>query len=204
MRVLYSRVSTTDQNPSRQLQEKGFDYVFTDYCSGAIPLFQRPKGQQIRKLINEGKLTELHISSIDRLGRNTLDVLSVWEEMTSKGIIIICKNPSISNITEDGKVDKFSELLMSILSMMSQFERNLIKERQMEGIRLRQAKGLYMGRKINSGYTPEKFMSREKNKKILDYINKGYPYAEISKIIPCSTTTIVKVKKTSELVLNEV
>ena len=204
MRVLYSRVSTIDQNPDRQLQDNGFDYVLTDYCSGLIPLFERPKGKQLQKLLNEGKLSELHIHSIDRLGRNTLDVLSVWEELTSKGVIIVCKNPSIRNISEDGKVDKFSELLMSILSMMSQFERGLIRERQLEGIKIRKAKGLYSGRRIGSTDTPERFLKREKNKRILEYINKGYPYAEISKIIPCSSTTIVKVKKTAELVLNEV
>lgn len=203
MRVLYSRVSSIDQNPVRQLQDKNFDYVFTDYCSGSIPLFERPKGQQIKKLLDEGKLTELHIHSIDRLGRNTLDVLTVWEELTTKGIVIVCKNPSIRNISEDGKVDKFSELLMSILSMMSSFERGLIRERQMEGIRIRKEKQLYTGRRVGTVDSPERLLKKEKSKKILDYLSKGtYSYTEISKILGCSPTTIVKVKKVSQMVLN--
>lgn len=202
MIVLYSRVSCIDQNPSRQLQDKNYDYIFTDYCSGSIPLFDRPKGQQIKKLLDEGKLTELHIHSIDRLGRNTLDVLSVWEELTSKGIIIVCKNPSIRNISEDGKVDKFSELLMSILSMMSSFERGLIRERQMEGIRIRKEKGLYCGRRVGTTESPDRLLKKEKSKKILDYLSKGtYSYHEISKILGVSSTTITKVKKVSEMVL---
>lgn len=203
MRVLYSRVSGESQNPSRQLQDKNYDYIFTDYCSGSIPLFERPKGSQVKKLIEQGLLKELYIHSIDRLGRNTLDVLSVWEELTSKGILIECKNPLIRNIDENGKVDKFSELLMSILSTMSSFERGLIRERQMEGIRIRKEKGLYTGRRVQTKDSIEHMLSKDRSKRILDYLSKGtYSYHEISKIVGCSPTTIVKVKKVSQMVSN--
>jgi DNA invertase Pin-like site-specific DNA recombinase len=195
MRVKYIRCSSASQNPERQDQDKNFDYIFTDFCSGSIPLFQRPKGLQIKRLLDDNKLTELHIHSIDRLGRSTLDVLSVWEELTSMGIIIVCANPSIRNITTDGKVDKFSELLMSILSMMSQFEKNLIKERQMEGIRLRQAKGLYTGRKVESRTSPEQHIKKDRSQKILKYLSDGnYTFYEISKILKVSPVTIRKTK----------
>jgi DNA invertase Pin-like site-specific DNA recombinase len=198
MKVFYSRVSTNDgsQNPERQLQNvKEFDYVLTDMCSGSIPLFERPKGGQIKKLIDENKLTLLEIHSIDRLGRSTLDTLMVWQKMTEKGITIVCRNPNIRNIDENGKVDKFSELMMSILSTMSQFERNLIRERQMEGIRIRKEKGLYSGRRIGTADTPERLLQKEKSKLILKYIEKGYPVRTIAKVVPCSKTTITKVKK---------
>lgn len=203
MRVLYSRVSTLDQNPGRQLKDKDYDYCFTDYCSGGIEFYSRPKGSQIKTLIDQGLLKELHIHSIDRLGRNTLDVLSVWEELTSKGIIIECKNPLIRNIDENGKVDKFSELLMSILSTMSSFERGLIRERQMEGIRIRKEKGLYTGRRVGTKDTPERLLSKDRSKRILEYLSKGtYSYFEISKILGISTSTIVRVKKMSQMVSN--
>ena len=199
MKVLYTRVSTTEQNIDRQIINKdNYDYVLIDTCSGSIPLFQRPNGGQIEKLINRGELKELHVHSIDRLGRNTIDVLSTWKDFTEKGIRILCKNPSIQNIDEDGKVDQFSSLLTGILSILSQYERDQIRERIMEGIRLRQEKGLYRGRRINTRDTPTQLLKKPKSKKILDYIDKGYTYDDISKIIPCSRTTIVKVKKTRE------
>jgi DNA invertase Pin-like site-specific DNA recombinase len=199
MKVLYTRVSTTEQNIDRQIIDKdNYDYVLIDTCSGSIPLFQRPNGGQIEKLITQGELKELHVHSIDRLGRNTIDVLSTWKDFTEKGIRIICKNPSIQNIDEDGKVDQFSSLLTGILSILSQYERDQIRERIMEGIRLRQEKGLYRGRRINTRDTPTQLLKKPKSKKILDYIDKGYTYDDISKIIPCSRTTIVKVKKTRE------
>jgi len=200
MKVLYTRISTSiNQKVDRQIVDKDqYDYVLTDTCSGSIPLFERPKGSEIEKLISWGKLKELHVHSIDRLGRNTLNVLSTWKDLTEKGIRIICKNPSLQNIDENGKEDKFSSLLIGILSTLSSYEKSIIRERQMEGIRIRKEKGLYRGRRINTRDTPTKLLKKPKSKKILEYIDKGYTYDEISKIVPCSRTTIVKVKKTRE------
>lgn len=196
MKVFYSRVSTIEQNSERQLKNlKGFDYVLTDKCSGLIPFFDRPQGSQLRNLIDTGKLSHLEIHSIDRLGRNLISTLAVWNELTQKNIVIVCRNPNIRNIDENGKIDMFSELMMSILSTMSAFEKSLIKERQMEGIRVRKEKGLYGGRKIGSVDTPERFLNKPKNKKIIEYLDKGtYTYQEICKILGCSMTTIAKVK----------
>ena len=197
MKVFYSRVSTIEQNVERQLKNiEGFSHVLTDKCSGLIPLFDRPQGGQLRNLIDLGKLSHLEIHSIDRLGRNLISTLEVWNELTQKGIIIVCRNPNIRNFDVNGKVDMFSELMMSILSTMSVFEKNLIKERQMEGIRVRKAKGLYGGRKIGSVDTADRFLNKPKNKKIIEYLEKGtHTYLEISKILSCSMTTIIKVKE---------
>jgi DNA invertase Pin-like site-specific DNA recombinase len=197
MKVFYSRVSTIEQNVERQLKNiDGFTHILTDRCSGLIPLFDRPQGGQLRNLIDTGKLTHLEIHSIDRLGRNLISTLEVWNELTQKGIVIVCRNPNIRNFDMNGKVDMFSELMMSILSTMSVFEKNLIKERQMEGIRVRKAKGLYGGRKIGSLDTSERFLNKPKNKKIIDYLEKGtHTYLEISRILRCSMTTIIKVKE---------
>lgn len=206
MKVFYSRVSSTDgsQNPARQLQNiKDFDYVLTDYCSGSIPLYERPQGSQIKQLIEKSRITYLEIHSIDRLGRDLLSTLNVWEELTKLGITIVCRNPNIRNIDDNGKVDYFSQLMMSMLATMSSFEKSLIRERQLEGIKIRKQKGLYGGRRIGTIDTPERFLKRDKNKKIIEYLKKGYSYADISRIIPCSATTIVKVKKTAQIVLKE-
>lgn len=199
MRIFYSRVSSTDnsQRHDRQLQNlKDFDYVLTDNCSGSIPLFERPKGKQIKKMIDDGSLKFLSFHDPTRIGRNTIDVLTIWSDFTTKGIIIECRNPYLRNINEDGSIDKLSELMMSILATMSQFERSLIKERQMEGIKLRQAKGLYMGRRIDTKDTPEKHLQKERSVKILDYLKKGtYTAREVAAILNTSTATITKTKK---------
>lgn len=202
MIVLYTRVSTIEQNPDRQLtNSKEYDYVLTDYCSGNIPLYQRPKGSEVKKMIDSGSLKKLVIHDVTRIGRNTLDVLSIWTDLTQRGIVIECKNPNIRNIDENGNVDKFSELMLSILSTMSQFEKSLIRERQLEGIKIRKEKGLYGGRRIGTTDTTERFLKKKKSQDILNYLNKGtYSYDEISKILSVSTTTVTKVKKLSQMV----
>lgn len=201
MKVFYSRISSNDgsQNDERQLQNlKEFDYVLSDKCSGTIPLWERPKGSQIKKLITENKLKELHIHSIDRLGRSTIDVLSIWKELTEKGIRVVCRNPNFQNITDEGKTDMFSELMISILSTMSDFERKMIRERQMEGIRIRKEKGLYKGRQIGTTDSIEKFLNKPKSKDILRDLDNGYGIREISEMRDCSFSTIYKTKRLSE------
>lgn len=198
MKVFYSRVSTEEQNSDRQNQNtEEFDYVFTDTYSGNIEFFKRPKGSQIKELIDKGQLKHLEIHSIDRLGRNTLDVLKTWQELTEMGIKVVCRNPNLTNFKEDGSQDEVSEMIISILSTMAKFERKMILQRQKEGIKLAKEKGLYRGRKVGTKESKQKFIQKPSSQKILQYLNKGYKYKEISKILGCSYSTINKVKSLS-------
>lgn len=196
MKVFYSRISTEEQNDERQkLNTKEFDYVLSDKCSGTIPIWDRPQGSQIKKLIDEGKLKELHIHSIDRLGRNTLNVLSVWKELSDLKIRVVCRNPNFQNLNEKGETDMFSELMISILSTMGDFERKMIRERQLEGIKIRVEKGLYKGRQIGTTESLEKFLSKKKNQMIIKDINNGYTIREIMEMRKCSPSLVSKIKR---------
>ncbi len=196
LKILYLRVSSLTQNESRQNQDnESFDYVFSDKCSGLIPLWERPKGSELKKIIDNGELAHLTIHSIDRLGRNTIDVLQVWKELTEKGIVVECRNPNLRNFDENGKHDIFSELMISILSTMASFEKQMINERQIEGVKLAKIRGVYTGRAINTKESEVKFLTKPKNKKIIEYLSAGYTQAEIVKIMGCSFSTVQKVKK---------
>lgn len=207
MKVFYSRISTDEgQAHKRQLQDlKGFDYVFCDVVSGSTRLFERGKGKEIKKLLDEEKLTHLEVHSIDRLGRNTIDVLSTWKELSDKGVTVVCRNPNIRNFDDNGNPDKFSELLLSILSVMYSFEKDTINQRQKEGIRLKMMTNpeVYIGRRVGTTYTPEVFLQRKKSQDVLTYLKKNtHTYKEISKICGVSETTISKVKKTYQMLCN--
>ena len=77
MEVLYCRVSTLDQKTDRQkVNEKDFNYIVEDKCSGAIPFFDRPGGQEVKKLVEEGVLTSFSVWQIDRLGRDLRDIMN--------------------------------------------------------------------------------------------------------------------------------
>jgi DNA invertase Pin-like site-specific DNA recombinase len=200
-RVYYTRTSSVEQNVDRQLHSvnsSDFDLVLTDRCSGLIPLFDRAQGSQIKRLIDQGKLTHLEVHNLDRLGRSSIDVLSMFKLLTEKKIRLVCRTPYVENFAEDGSINGFSELLLGILSSLASYERNLILERQAEGIAIRKMKGLYTGRRINTQETPEKFLNKKKSKQILEYLALGYSQYEIKQILGCSYSTISKVKRLSQ------
>ena len=199
MKVFYSRISDVSQNDARQLQNlDGFDYVLSDKCSGLIHIWDRPKGSQIKKLLDSNQLTTLEIHSLDRLGRSTIQCLEVYRKLTEAKVNVICRNPNLRNFDENGKPDMFSELLMSIIVIMSSYEKSLIRERQLAGIKLRKEQFLYTGRAINSKEKPENFIKKAKNQKIIQYLKREYPFSEICKILSCSASTINKVKKVAK------
>ncbi|MDC0231588.1 recombinase family protein, partial [Aureispira] len=139
----------------------------------------------------------LHIHSIDRLGRNTIMVLSVWKELTDLGIRVVCRIPNIQNFDENLKQDPFSTLLLEICVSMSSFEKSMTDMRRKEGIE--RTKKLepwkYSGRKIGSTLSPLKFLQKEKSKMIIKDLSKGYSITDISNLRRCSFSTIYKVKK---------
>ncbi len=85
-------------------------------------------------------------------------------------------------------------MIISILSIMFEFERQQSKERQKEGIAIAKLKGKYQGRKINSTETIERFLQKPKSIQIKKLLDKGRTYHEIRKIVNCSPSTIKKVK----------
>jgi DNA invertase Pin-like site-specific DNA recombinase len=198
MKVFYSRVSTVEQNESRQIQNlEGFDEILIDKESGLTPLFLRKNGSRIKKWLDDGVLTHLEVHSIDRLGRDTLSVLSVWKEFTEKGVRVVCRNPNFQNLNEKGEVDFFSELLLNILSTMSGFEKSMIKSRQMEGIKLAKMTGVYQRRKKRGREGTMRFL--QKHSKAVEYLEMGMKGVEVSKLCDISLKTVTKVKKLVKL-----
>jgi DNA invertase Pin-like site-specific DNA recombinase len=86
------------------------------------------------------------------------------------------------------------------LGVVSEMEKNLIRERQLEGIKLAKIKGVYQGRKSDTKEDPLKFLSKPKNLRVIEYLKKGYKGCEISKIVGVNPNTISKIKR----ILNQV
>ncbi len=83
--------------------------------------------------------------SMDRLARNTRDLLNLVEEITSKGVTIKFHKENLT--FESGKNDPYQKLMMTMLGAVAELERSLILERQKEGIALAKMKGKYKGGK---------------------------------------------------------
>ena len=142
-RVGYIRISTSDQNADRQLQGVALDRVFSDAASGRDA--NRPQLDQLLAFVREGDTVVVH--SMDRLARNLLDLRKLVAALTNKGVNVEFIKETM---TFTGKSDSpMSTLLLSMMGAFAEFERSLIRERQLEGIALAKAKGLYRGRKAS-------------------------------------------------------
>lgn len=146
----YVRVSSKDQNPDRQLDAlNGFGIpaknIYVDKMSGKN--FARPSYLRLLKRLREGDL--LVIVSIDRLGRNYDEILEQWKILTKekKVDIEVIDMPLLNtNYERDGLTGVFiSDLVLQILAYVAQTERELIHQRQAEGIASAKARGVRFG-----------------------------------------------------------
>jgi DNA invertase Pin-like site-specific DNA recombinase len=190
MKVLYCRVSTADQKTDRQkVTESDYNLVVEDKCSGAVPFFEREGGKEIKKLTDKGVLKSLAIYSIDRAGRDLRDILNTIHFFSQKGIAINFISQGLTTLTPDGKENAISKLMISILGTVSEMERKQIRERQLDGIRIAKARGVYRGRKAGSKEDALAFLSKKKNKEVLDLLKMGYMGLEASKIVDINSIT---------------
>jgi DNA invertase Pin-like site-specific DNA recombinase len=197
MKVLYVRVSSViGQNTDRQkIKEKEFDLVVEDKCSGSIPFFEREGGKKIKQLLDKKMITSLSVWTIDRLGRDLLDVLNSIQYLSERGIRIHFIQQGLITLDENGKENPISKMIISILGVVAEMERKQIKERQKEGIELAKLRGVYKGRVHGSKEDIRSFLSKPKVAKTIDYLKKGYKASEISRIVGIHVNTITKLKR---------
>ena len=140
MNVFYARVSTNEQNDARQIEratEEGYDKIFLDRASGKNA--EREELKKMMDYIREGDTVT--VLSIDRLGRNHVDILNIVTEIKNKGAMFKCLNPAFDTSTP------FGDFFLGILSSIAELERKQILERQREGIEIAKRNGKYKGRK---------------------------------------------------------
>jgi len=151
MRYGYVRVSTKEQNIDRQMSALSIEnipekHIFIDRASGKD--FDRVEYKKLLTILEEGD--DLIIKSIDRLGRDYDDILQQWQFITKvkKVHIMVLDFPLLNtrNNTDTITGKLISDLVLQVLSYVSQMEREQIKQRQMEGIREAQKRGKRFGR----------------------------------------------------------
>ena len=183
----YVRVSSITQNIDRQMEEmKKFkikrENIFIDKQSGKD--FNRENYQLLRNTIKKGDL--LIIKSIDRLGRNYKMILDEWYHLTKvvECDVFVIDMPLLdTRSTPQNLVGRFiADIVLQILSFVAETERDNIKKRQAEGIRIAKEKGIHMGR-------PKLILPPNFESIIDDYLNKNISSITASKSLnmPCST-----------------
>ena len=136
----YARVSTAEQNEARQVEAlvaEGIpeERIFTDKASG-----KNTDREGLRKLLNTVRAgDEIFIISLDRLARSTVDLLQIVKELDERGIYLQTKDGKVDTKTPEGKFN------LTILGAVAQLERELMLERQREGIAIAKREGKYKG-----------------------------------------------------------
>jgi DNA invertase Pin-like site-specific DNA recombinase len=138
--VGYLRVSSLDQNEVRQLEGLALDKTFTDKASGKD--VKRPQLEALQSFVREGDTVFCH--SMDRLARNLDDLRRIVLSLTDRGIPIVFVK---ENLTFTGEDSPMSNLLLSVMGALAAFEREVIRDRQREGIAIARREGKYTGRK---------------------------------------------------------
>lgn len=136
----YIRVSSIEQNECRQLESIKVDKLFTDKASGKDS--DRPELKLLLDYVRDGDTVIVH--SLDRLARNLDDLRKIVQILNAKEVKVQFIK---ENLIFTGEDSPMSNLLLSVMGAFAEFERSIIRERQMEGIALAKKRGVYKGRK---------------------------------------------------------
>ena len=178
MKVAYSRVSsdrgqeTGMETQIEILKKYGVEKVFFETASGTSTK-GRVKLKECLEFVREGD--EIVITRIDRLARSILDLQVIVKELNEKGVTLTATEQPIDTKTASGKC------FLDMLSVFSEFETNLRRERQLEGIKNAKEKGVYKGRK--------RTISAKKVKQLLQ---EGMTKAEIAKEMNISRQSVYR------------
>lgn len=176
----YIRVSSEGQNTIRQLEGIMLDKEFTEAMTGSVR--NRPQLEACLNYVREGDT--LHVHSIDRLARNLLDLQEIVDGLVCKGVTVKFHSENLTFANTDD--NPMAKLTLQIMGSFAEFERNIAKARQREGIDAAKKEGKHLGR-------PKLDTALSINAKKLK--EEGLNVAEISKKMNLSRPSIYKLLK---------
>jgi DNA invertase Pin-like site-specific DNA recombinase len=197
MIVGYARVSSVDQNLERQLENLktfGAEKIFTEKQSGQS-IENRPVFQEALNFVRMGD--RFVVESIDRLGRNYDEVINTVNYLKEKEVqLMITSLPMMNEVIGNPLLDKFmKDLIIQILAMVSEQERNESKRRQAQGIQVAKEKGVYKGRPFLL-YSPN---AKDPQKRVIyhrvvEMLEEGKAISKIAKEVNITRQTVYRIK----------
>lgn len=142
MKIGYARVSSTGQNEAAQvdiLRRQGAEELFIEKASGTTRE-GREKLEEAIRFARKGDV--LMVTRLDRLARSVLDLNTISQDLQAKGVDLIATEQNIDTTTPTGR------LMFNMLGAIAEFETDLRKERQLEGIAKAKEEGRYKGRPV--------------------------------------------------------
>lgn len=196
MKVKYNRLSSLSQSGNRYQDDKSqYDLVLLDRVSGSLGFKDRPKGKELTKLVELGKVTELWVEEFSRLGRNTGDVIKTLEWLDEMKVNVIVRNIGLQS-RPNGQKNPIWKMISSVMSSLYEMELENIKERTMVGRKVYVQNGGRLGRPDGTKETEREFLDKPQTKEIIKNLKKGLSIKDICSITKASNKTIIKTKKT--------
>ena len=199
--VIYARVSTSQQDYDRQVNElkayadkMGYQVakVFSEKISGARKIADRDAMTELLSYVETNKVDKVLIYECSRLSRRAVDFLSIIEQFNEKKISLFILQNGLETLLPNGEVNPIANLVLGILAQFNAMERTLIRSRMESGYRAYRAKGGEVGRK--AGYTKTPEMMREEYSEELRLLRKGYSLRNVAKLTGTSVNTLRKLK----------
>ena len=191
----YMRVSTVEQNTARQEEKVEASWkVYSDKISGTIPFERRPKGKQLLKDVAAGLIDEVKVLHLDRLGRSTENILSTIKNIHEHKVSIHIIELGLHTMI-DKKENITAQLLVTILSGISEANYRNHREASLTGIRLAVAAGKYHGRVKGTTEPIEKWAQKPKVQRVKTLLEKGVSVRQIREIMGVSYGLCYKVKE---------
>ncbi|WP_012818089.1 recombinase family protein [Staphylococcus epidermidis] len=201
MIVGYARVSSIDQKLERQLESLkvfGAEKIFTEKQSGKS-IENRPVLQEALNFVRMGD--RFIVESIDRLGRNYDEVINTVNYLKDKEVqLMITSLPMMNEVIGNPLLDKFmKDLIIQILAMVAEQERNESKHRQAQGIQIAKEKGVYKGRPLLYSPNAKDPQKRIIYHRVVEMLEQGNAISKIAKEVNITRQTVYRIKNDKEL-----
>ena len=180
--VGYARVSTLDQDHTTQidrLNAAGCTKIFSEKKSGTTQK-GRTALDECLGWMRDGDGDTLVITKIDRLARSARDLHNMVHDLEERGISLMVLDQSIDTRNATGKA------FLGMLATFAEFETNIRKERQLEGIAKAKAEGVYTGRKPTA---------QAKRAEVLELVGQGMSKPKIAEALGMSVASVYNVLK---------
>src|SRR5450631_2428703 len=177
--VGYARVSTEDQSLDVQLnllKEAGVDKIYKEKASGVKE--DRPELAALIEYVREGDTVV--ICKLDRIARSTKHLLTIADTLEKKGVQFLVLNINLDTSTPTGK------LMLTMLGAIATFEREMMLERQLDGIREAKLKGMYKGRKPTA---------RNKSDEVISLLEQGMTKQSIADKLEIGVASVYRISK---------
>ena len=196
MIIGYARVSSIDQNLERQLDNLktfGVEKIFTEKQSGKS-VENRPVFQEALNFVRMGD--RFVVESIDRLGRDYDEIIETVSYLKEKDVqLMITSLPMMNEVIGNPLLDKFmKDLIVQILAMISEQERNESKRRQAQGIKVAKEKGIYKGRPVLYSPNAKDPQKRLVYQRVVEMLDQGISISKIAKEVDITRQTVYRIK----------